>query len=313
MCDACWQHVLADGPICLACVSFVRGKRSRAVSMAVAAVLIAGVLAFFASRHVPKDVAVGIAIGVAVGALVAILLAIHRWRSSSADGPPVRRRDEQDVVVAEPLAAGESPFRARLARVASGAIPRASALVTAMVIALSFVGTASLVPFALHLPRWERTEVVLAGWWLVGVTTLSALLFRGARLADDYAYRAPWDGLRGFGTSGGSRDKGSSGWTFADPSGCADGGEGFVIGLLLAAVALAAAWLVVELVAPLVFFLFYAIVVRAIGRVTRDNRGCERDFGRSMAWGTAWATLYLAPIAAAVWGLHVAMGVGGGR
>jgi hypothetical protein len=315
MCDECWQHVLADAPICTACATSLHGRRPRIVSTTVAAIFSAAALAFFASRHASADFAVGIVLGVVVGAAIMIAIAIARLRSVPADGPAVRRRDEEDVVVQEPLAPGDHPYRAKLARIVSRALPRVSARLTATVIVLSFVATASLVPFAVRLPPWERTEVVLAAWWLLGTVTLSWLLFRGARLADDYAYQAPaWAGGRGGSDpsrasgrgAGRSTGPSSSRW-LSNVGSIGDVGEGCtgaIIGVLLAAAALAAAWLLVELVAPLFFFLCYWIVVRAIGRVTRNNRGCAGNVWRSLAWGAAWSSLYILPLAAAVVAAH---------
>jgi hypothetical protein len=308
MCDACWQHVVADAPICVACASSLRGRRSRIVSTTVGGILCAAAMGFFASRHASADFAVGITLGVLVGAAVMIGVALSQLRSAPKDGPEVRRRDEEDVVVLEPLAPGDHPYRARLARVVSRALPRVSARLTAIVVVVSFVATASLAPFAVRLPAWERVEVVLAAWWLLGVLALSRLLFRGARLANDYAYQAPsW----GRGPGGSNRSSagrsGSSGSTWSwgwDGASDAEGCAGLIVGVVLAAAALVAAWLLVELVAPLLFFLCYAIVVRAIGRVTRNNHGCAGHAGRSLAWGAAWSSLYILPLAAAVLGAH---------
>jgi hypothetical protein len=69
-------------------------------------------------------------------------------------------------------------------------------------------------------------------------------------------------------------------------------------------VGVAVAWALVELVAPLVFFLLYTLITRAIARVTRDAHGCAGNFFRSLALGTAWATAYFLPIAAVVWIVH---------
>ena len=75
----------------------------------------------------------------------------------------------------------------------------------------------------------------------------------------------------------------------------------------LAAFALAAAWWLVELAFPAVFFLLYWLVVKAIARVANDRHGCEGDIGRSIAWGALWAALYTLPIAAVVWAVHLVL------
>ncbi len=310
MCDTCWEYVVGEAPACAACVQEARGRPSRAWSLAVAAVLTAAALAFFASRHLSGDLAAGAALGAVLGAIGFAALVVARARSASAQAPPARRRDEDDAAVADPLAPGVHPYRARVARAVTRTLPRLSARSTALVVALSFVATGSLVPFAVRLPPWEKAEIVLACWWLVGAVTFAVLLYRDARLADDLLYRAPWERPTAEASAGGARGP-SRDWSLGDPSGCVEGGEGcagVVIGLLLAAAAFAAAWLVVELVAPLVFFLFYAVVLRAIARVLRDRHDCAGRVGRSVGWGALWAGVYVLPLAAAVLGLHAAMG-----
>jgi hypothetical protein len=187
----------------------------------------------------------------------------------------------------------------------------------AAVVGLSFVATGSLVPVTLHLPRWVETEIVLASWWAIAVVALTVVLYRGARLADDYVYRAPWDRptepvedapAPAKRSSSSSRAVGSA-LEWADPSGCVDaeGCIGALVGLVLAAAAFAAAWLFVELVAPVVFLLFYGLMARAIARATRDTHECRGNVGRAASWGTLWASTYMAPFAVVVWLLHAVM------
>ena len=54
MCDGCWRFIEADAPVCLACASFLGARRARIVSLTVSAILLAGVMTFFASRHMPR-------------------------------------------------------------------------------------------------------------------------------------------------------------------------------------------------------------------------------------------------------------------
>jgi hypothetical protein len=188
---------------------------------------------------------------------------------------------------------------------------------TTAVVAVSLVATALLVPMALHLPRWLEAEIVLGTWWAMGAVALSVLHFRGTRLADDYVYRTPWhrpiekpSTARSSSTGSGSSTK------WLDPAGCLDveGCAGVLVGILLAAAAFAVAWLVVELAAPIVFLLFYTMLIRAVARATRDNRGCKGNIGRSLAWGARWASTYAAPVVGFVWLLHAvirARGMGG--
>jgi hypothetical protein len=279
--------------------------------------LTAAGLVFFASRHLSADVAVGAWIGAVVTALAATVIVLKRARASAHAAPIVRERERDDVLVADPLAPPVSPFRVALVRVSARAVPRLSATATTAVVAMSLVATALLVPVALHLPRWIEAEVVLGTWWVMGAVALSVLLFRGTRLADDYVYRPPWHRPAEKRSTAASSSTGSGSSTdWLDPTGCldAEGCAGALVGILLAAAAFAAAWLVVELAAPVVFLLFYTLLIRVVAHATRDNRGCRGNLGRSLTWGALWASAYAAPVVAFLWLLHAvirARGVGG--
>jgi hypothetical protein len=78
-----------------------------------------------------------------------------------------------------------------------------------------------------------------------------------------------------------------------------------LVAALAAAVALGAAWLLVELVVPALFFLAYALVRGALARVANDEHGCEGSLVRAATWGALWATVYVAPLALVVWALHL--------
>jgi hypothetical protein len=314
MCDGCWLFLEGDAPVCVACASFLGTRRARVISLTISALLLAGVMTFFASRHMSADLAWGAAVGLVLGAIVAVSVALGQLRSA-AGGPGVRSREDAGTSVEAPLP-GQQPYRSTVRVVASRALTRLSGATTTLVIAVSGLATASLVPVALRLPRWEKIEVVLAGWWLIGVCSLTGLLFRGVRLTDDYAYTAPRlpgsGGSPGQGPRGLERSKSTGGVDTgcldpgcADP-GCADseGCAGIVVGVLVVAVGFAVAWALVELVAPLVFFLLYTLITRAVARATRDAHGCAGDFFRSLRVGAAWATAYFLPIAAVVWAVH---------
>src|SRR6185436_19635838 len=126
-------------------------------------------------------------------------------------------------------------------------------------------------------------------WWLIVTLTLTTLLYRGFRLRDDYVYFLPWDRPAPHSETGKARQEkkepsGGGGW-----SGCLDGcsigdgcsgvdGEGCVGALVIGAalaVALGAAWVFVELAMPLVFFLMYWLLMRAIGRVAKDRHDAQ--------------------------------------
>jgi hypothetical protein len=148
---------------------------------------------------------------------------------------------------------------------------------------------------------------------------VAVILFRGARLRNDYVYFAPWNRPSTKGSGGGFGSlftKGSG--NGCSPGGCSDVGDigegcvAAVIAIVFVAVAFVGAWLFVELLAPFIFFLMYWLFMKAIARAARDNRGCQGSLGKAMGWGALWATIYVAPIALATWALH-AVHFGGAR
>ncbi len=200
--------------------------------------------------------------------------------------------------------------------------PRTSARRTALAMTACLVFTGAAVPIALHLPRWVEMEVVLAGWWLVWAVVLTVVARRGAELVDDHALviRLPWSPAREprrEPLAGGPRGAPevpaeatvpparSSWWSkvfeaLTLPSDL----EALVFALALAivlGVALAAAWLVIEVVAPVLFGLAYFGVVRALRRAAQ-YRGATV---RASVVGAGWATAYVAPLAALVWLVHL--------
>jgi hypothetical protein len=250
-----------------------------------------------------------------VAALASCVFVLNRANVSASITPAVRQRERDDALVADPLSPPASPFRVVLVRVSGRAVPRLSATTTTAVVAASLVATALLVPVALHLSRWIEAEIVLSTWWAMGAVALAVLLFRGARLADDYVYRPPWHRPADRHVMASSSTGSRSSIDWLHPPGCVvEGCAGALIGVLLAAAALATAWLVVELVTPLVFLLFYTLLIRAVARATRDNRECKGNIGRSLIWGAFLASTCAAPVVAFVWLLHAvirARGIGG--
>jgi lysylphosphatidylglycerol synthetase-like protein (DUF2156 family) len=261
------------------------------------------------------------------GAIAAIGIAIAIARSGrDAKQPQVENRDPGEEATEQFVMDKGSPFRAHARRVLLAAAPRISGRATALVVCASLAASAILLPASLKLPRWIEAELVLALWWVIVLGALSVLLYRGFRLRDDYVYFAPWDrpsspsegadgAKKGKISSSNSGSSSSSGCSSADLTGCGlDGcsggieGEGclaaIVVGIGLA-VAFGAAWVVVELAMPVVFLVMYWAFMRAIGRVANDRHGCEGSLSKSIGWGALWATIYVLPIAALTWALHL--------
>lgn len=179
---------------------------------------------------------------------------------------------------------------------------------TALVMAAAFAASAVALPLGLGLPRWVEIELVLASWWLGVVVLTTFLLYRRLRLVEDHrlAIGALSAQLSEQKPSATGAEKKPRWWESA--SGCDLGasscGEGLVVVAVLG-VALLAAWALVELVLPVLFFVFYYFVVKAIGRVARDRHECEGKLLRSLSWGAAWSTLYAVPPALVTWLVHV--------
>jgi hypothetical protein len=234
--------------------------------------------------------------------LIAVGIGLYSPKREPERRADIRERDLELGVSPELLEFAAHPYRTRIARAARRVVPL-SGRSTALVMAGAFVASGVALPLGLKLPHWVELELVLASWWLGIFVLLAALLYRNLRLAEDHRLK-----LSGLSSAFEGSGEKKSGWKrtdlptvgSADAGGC---GEVLVIGGVLV-VALSAAWVLVELVLPVLFFLFYYFVVKAIGRVARDHHGCERNLGRSLFWGATWSTLYVAPVALVTWGAH---------
>jgi hypothetical protein len=80
----------------------------------------------------------------------------------------------------------------------------------------------------------------------------------------------------------------------------------WVVGILLAICSIVVlAWLLVEIIVPLLAFLFYAMIRGMLARVANDDHGCTSRTGKAAFWGGFWATIYTAPLALLVWAVHL--------
>jgi hypothetical protein len=77
--------------------------------------------------------------------------------------------------------------------------------------------------------------------------------------------------------------------------------------VVLVLAAYLAAWFVVELVAPPLFFLFYVVVLRAGRRAVALHADAQGRLGWSIASGTLWATVYVVPLSLVVLLVHAAL------
>lgn len=310
-----------DRPWCFRCAYHDRTWARRVGSLGTLAGLTTPVLAFFATRHTTSGLALGIWIGVAC-ALPLLFVFVMRSAGRAGHDTTIRRRESGDAWPTDAGAPLHVGHRAVLARVARAAVPDASAAQTTVAVGIAFIATATALPAALKLPRWIEFEWVLLAWWAIAAAVLAALLYRGSRLVDDhelvFAWNAPAKGageqLSPAPTTEHRSSRNRSGEFLdaagcLDPSGCLDGEgcAGVLVGLLLAGLACAAAWLLVELVAPVVFFLFYAAVLRAARGVTIRHANAKGHVGKSILWGVAWATVYVLPLSVVVTAVHATL------
>lgn len=199
------------------------------------------------------------------------------------------------------LEQGAGPYRSSRIRRAPAEL--VSGRATALLLLGICAGTALALPFSMKLPRWIEWEAVFGIWALALCGTLTTLLYRGWRVADDHRFVIM---ARDEGPAAPPKD--SLGWNWkedaisvADPEGCL-GALAVAVVMLLSFVA---AWLFVELVFPLIFFAAYWLVMKAIARVANDRHGCEHDLPKALLWGALWTVTYLGPIAAVVALVHL--------
>jgi hypothetical protein len=187
-------------------------------------------------------------------------------------------------------------------------LPRLSGKLSAAVLVGCFALSALLVvPLARRFPPWIDFEIVVALWWLIWVVALTVLLYRGHRVSDDHQMKQP---QRWFGKSSGS-DEGWSWFYFPDfSSGFDVSGEAgavcLVILLIIVAIPLLIllTWFLVEVAVPGIAFLMYFVVRGQLARVVNDRHHCNGHLLRAILWGSVWASVYTAPLAALIWFVH---------
>jgi hypothetical protein len=291
LCGECFRFFVDDAPACAACAFTDLHRERRRTSLAVTFVVLACGLSFLFAQ---KTGEVGIAVFAGVSA---VILGGAGWLTTRSARPPnVREREPDEAPLGdEALAPAAHPYRGRLRRAALAAAPRVSATAVVGIVLASLGLAAVAAPAALDLPRWIEAEVAVGIFTLLFAGVLATLLYRGYRLKDDFTYFAPWNRAP---VGAGKSSHGSS------KSGCDFGAAGCELGavegigvILLLGVALLGAFLLVELVVPVAFLVFYGLIVRAIGAVAHDRHDCKDDLVRSVGWGLAWSALFSLPIA----------------
>lgn len=185
-----------------------------------------------------------------------------------------------------------------------------SATWTVVAILACSVLTATSLPLLCAMPRWIEIEIVLGTWWMVWAVVLGVLAHRGQPLDRDFALGSepkPANLARARVAAPVAEPK-KSRWSWLDVLGCASDGEGlvlFVVGAAIIGLAIVASTIVVDFAAPLLFLVAFTGVQIALRRsLAAKHRGQKL---RSAAHGVAWATCYVAPLAAVVGLVHVVL------
>jgi uncharacterized membrane protein HdeD (DUF308 family) len=298
MCRECWTRNVDGAPWCDGCVALLE-EPTPVVLYAAASVVAAGIAGVAAFKLVDERDVAWIVWGVASALIGATAYRIHRKAESA-------RRERKVVAVPAQAAAPAmtSAYRGHLRRAIRNVSPPISGAAAALVVLLVLALSAGAIPAVLRLSPFVEWELTIGAWWLVWSATFGTLLYRGWRVArDTHALGTIWRQGKGWRVEMPSLEGCNPGDGCSDPQGCV-----VAIGVVLVAgLALLFAWLMVELVLPVIFVGAYWLVVRGLMRVANDHHGCEGDAFKSVAWGAIWALLYTAPLAALVWLGHLAM------
>lgn len=339
LCDACFLRTVDATAWCEACVFDLKSAQARRWPLGLTFFVLCLIAAVTGRRYevrISGEASLEVWATVLVAGIAgAVFFIVRGGRDHGRTIAKRPARQEQDVEFVHDEKAAH-PYRARLKRIAKQIAPPLSGRGTTAVLLACMLLCAVALPVMLGLPRLLEAELVVLTWWLLWATTLSVLLHRGFRLSDDHVYRWPafsnepdvpaseppqpsGAALRGKRKRGlpaprersdrpkSQSAKGSSGTKWSDLAGCDPGcsaAPGVWVGMAIAAVALAATFLLIELVLPALFAVAYLAVRGGIARVANDDHDCAGELGRSAAWGTLWATLYALPLAGAVWAVH---------
>jgi len=203
---------------------------------------------------------------------------------------------------------GVTVARERIAVSAKRVLSPISATWTVVAILACSVLTATALPLLFAMPRWIEIEIVLGTWWLVWAVVLGVLAHRGQPLDRDFALGSEPKPANPARVAAPAVEPKKSRWSWLDVLGCASDGEGlvlFVVGAAIVGLAIVASTIVVDFAAPLLFLVAFTGVQIALRRsLAAKHRGQKL---KSAAHGLAWATCYVAPLAAVVGVVHVVL------
>ncbi len=293
MCGACWTHWVDGKPWCADCVELLDEPVSGLAYVAGAA--LATSLAWIGLMHVEPPVVRRSAYGILVVAVWIGAWRMHgRARARRAEFVVQKRGPDAEPPRVAPRGyrQGRGPLRVR--RIAPPVSGSLTALIVGSLMALAGVAFPSM----LRLPRWIELEIVVALWWGIWTLTFVVLLYRGWRVARDLK------SMKGKKVAD-QKHKGDSASSSStiDWADALSGGfdlDGCMVVLALA-LAIGAAFLLAELLIPMLLIGAYWLIVRGLTTVANDAHGCEGKLGRAVLWGTLWSTVYTVPVAGLVW------------
>ena len=297
LCPACWRSNVEKRPWCELCVHQLMSSGSRS-ALAVVFFLFSVAAGAWLMRHDFQPIEWPRWLFWLVYALCVCLISAYLASRDRRHELAIERRAEAETPAVPPGARVGHPYRAALRRASRLVASPVSGLWTSVLLIGCMGADAVAVPWLLHLPKWVEAEAVIAIWWSMWCIILTLLLYRGWRLSDDHVLatpRAPW------GPPKPVRNPSLSGEVASEGLGCLDAleVETIMIALVRSAV-LGAAWLVVELAVPGLFFCAYLLVRSALAHVANDRHACEGQLGRSLRWGALWSSVVALPLAACV-------------
>ena len=193
---------------------------------------------------------------------------------------------------------------------------RISGKAAATGLVVAFLLTGVLIPAVVQLPTWIDFEIVLGLWWAIWWVVLTIMLYQRQRVTHDHELPAPRSWLDWFrspkqsATAGKSKPApakqgGGGGYWYVDFGGADAEGCAWVVGAIVAAIALFfLLWFLIEVAIPLVLFLLYLVTRGMLSHVVNDRHHCHGRLGRSLSWALVWATVYTTPLAFVVWCVH---------
>ncbi|MEQ1821614.1 MAG: hypothetical protein ABL949_03815 [Fimbriimonadaceae bacterium] len=136
----------------------------------------------------------------------------------------------------------------------------------------------------IHWPRWLETEATLAATWFVWLIVLCRLLYRGDKIDTCAPVKLDFKLTR----------KAARATLESFQWGCAFG-EIFILIMVVLLLFLLLAF-TVELILPVLGLVLFLSIGGLLARATNDTHDCQGRLGRSVFWGTIWATLYIGPL-----------------